>query len=179
MAVFPNFCNINLYSKYILSASIIIEKMQISTMYADYVSMDKSKSFLLISLVLFIWSMVYFLISPFVLIVLAMLRKRRKQKTAAAAKWNMAVIFSGAALAINIALLIVRMLSNPMRSYSELLLHFIGNYCFTITVFISIVMLIIFLKKAPLSKSQKGGYLLTCISSMLFIAWLIIWQMYA
>lgn len=155
------------------------EAEQISTVYADYVSMDKSKSFLLVSLVLFIWSVVYFLISPFVLIVLAFFRRRRKNKTTAAAKWNWAVMLSGTALTVNIALLIVRMLANPMRAYSELFLHFIGTYCFTITSLISLVMVIIYWKKAPLSKWQKGGYLLTCISSILFIAWLFIWQMYS
>lgn len=73
----------------------------------------------------------------------------------------------------------IRMLANPMRAYSELFLHFIGTYCFTITSLISLVMVIIYWKKAPLSKWQKGGYLLTCISSILFIAWLFIWQMYS
>ncbi len=56
---------------------------QISTAYADYLPMDKSSPFLLISLGLFIWFMVYFLIAPFVLMVLALLRRRRKQKTMA------------------------------------------------------------------------------------------------
>ncbi|WP_268239588.1 serine hydrolase domain-containing protein [Oceanobacillus indicireducens] len=152
---------------------------QISTTYADYVAMDKSKPFLLISLGLFIWFMVYFLISPFVLIVLAFLRRRRKQKTAAATKWNGVLTLSGTALAVNIVLLIIRMLSKPMRTYSEMLLHFIGNYVFTVISLISVVMLIIFWKKASLSKWQKVGYILTCISSILFIAWLIIWQMYS
>ncbi len=155
------------------------ESEQISTTYADYVAMDKSKLFLLISLGLFIWFMVYFLISPFVLIVLACLRRRRKQKTVAAAKWNGVLTLSGAALAVNLVLLIVRMLSNPMRTYAEMLLHFIGNYVFTVISFISIAMVIIFWKKTPLSKWQKIGYVLTCISSVLFIAWMIIWQMYS
>ena len=152
---------------------------QISTTYADYVAMDKSKPFLLISLGLFIWFMVYFLISPFVLIVLAFLRRRRKQITATATKWNGVLTFSGTALAVNIVLLIIRMLSKPMRTYSEMLLHFIGNYVFTVISLISVVMVIIFWKKASLSKWQKVGYVLTCISSILFIVWLIIWQMYS
>ncbi|GIO23242.1 serine hydrolase [Oceanobacillus sp. J11TS1] len=155
------------------------EAEQISTVYADYVAMDKSKPFLFISLGLFIWFMVYFLISPFVLMVLAFLRKRRKQRATAVTKWNWVMTLSGTALAVNLAVLAVRMLSNPMRASSELLIHFIGNYVFTIISLISIVMVIIVWKKARLSKWKKVGYLLTCISSILFIAWLIIWQMYA
>lgn len=152
---------------------------QISTTFADYLPMDKSTPFLLISLGLFIWFIGYFLISPFVLMVLAFLRRRRKQKSLAAAKWNWTLTLSGTALAVNIAVLIIRMLSNPMRTYSELLPHFIGNYFFTLTSIIAIVMMIIVRKKAPLSKMQKIGYLLTGISGMLFITWLIIWKMYA
>ncbi|WP_339238174.1 serine hydrolase domain-containing protein [Oceanobacillus sp. FSL W7-1281] len=152
---------------------------QISTAYADYLPMDKSTPFLLISLGVFIWCMVYFLISPFVLMVLAFLRRRRKQKTAAVAKWNWLLMLSGTLLAVNIAALVIRMLSNPMRTYSELLPHFIGNYLFTVTSIIAVVMMILVRKKASLSKMQKTGYLLTGISSILFIIWLIIWQMYA
>src|SRR5699024_8969325 len=147
--------------------------------YADYVAMDRSKLFLLISLGLFIWGMLYFLISPFVLIVLAFLRRKRAQKTATATKWNSVLTVSGAALAVNIALLIIRMLSKPMRTYSDMLVHFIANYVFTVISLISVVMVIIFLKKTSLSKWQKVGYVLTCISSILSIAWLIIWQMYS
>lgn len=152
---------------------------QISTTYADYLAIDKSKPFLLISLGLFIWFMLYFLIAPIVLIVLAFLRRRRKQKTASATKWNAVLALSGTALAVNIVLLIVRMLSKPMRTYSEMLLHFIGNYVFTVVSLISVVMVIILWKKSSLSKWQRIGYVLTCISSILFIAWLIIWKMYS
>ncbi|GAA0338845.1 serine hydrolase domain-containing protein [Oceanobacillus oncorhynchi subsp. oncorhynchi] len=152
---------------------------QISTAYADYLPKDKNTPFLLISLGLFIWCMVYFLISPFVLMVLAFLRRRRKQKTAAVAKWNWLLMLSGTLLAVNIAALVIRMLSNPMRTYSELLPHFIGNYLFTVTSIIAVVMMILVRKKASLSKMQNTGYLLTGISSILFIIWLIIWQMYA
>ena len=152
---------------------------QISTSYADYVAMDKSKLFLVISLGLFIWSMVYFLISPFALIVLAFMRRRRKQKTATVTKWNGVLILSGTALAVNIVLLIVRMLSNPMRTYSEIHPHFIGNYIFTVISLISVVMVIIYWNKTSRSKWQAVGYVVTCISSILFIAWLIVWQMYS
>lgn len=152
---------------------------QISTSYADYLAIDKSKPFPLISLGLFIWSMIYFLISPFVLMVLALLRRRRKQRVTAVTKWNWALTLSGTALAVNVALLIVRMLSNPMRTYSGLLTHFIGNYLFTATSFISIIFLLIYWSRTQVSKIQKFGYTLTCISSILFIAWLIVWQLYA
>ncbi|MDM8101917.1 MULTISPECIES: serine hydrolase domain-containing protein [Oceanobacillus] len=152
---------------------------QISTAYADYLPMDKNTPSLLISLGLFIWCMVYFLISPFVLMVLAFFRRRRKRKKAPIAKWNWLLMLSGTLLAVNIAVLIIRMLSNPMRTYSELLPHFIGNYLFTATSIIAVVMMILVRKKAPLSKMQKTGYLLTGFSSILFIIWLIIWQMYA
>ncbi|MEF3327828.1 hypothetical protein [Oceanobacillus oncorhynchi] len=141
--------------------------------------MDKNTPFLLISLGLFIWCVVYFLISPFVLMVLAFFRRRRKRKKAPIAKWNWLLMLSGTLLAVNIAVLIIRMLSNPMRTYSELLPHFIGNYLFTATSIIAVVMMILVRKKAPLSKMQKTGYLLTGFSSILFIIWLIIWQMYA
>ncbi len=59
-------------------------------------------------------------------------------------------------LAVNIALLIVRMLANPMRAYSELFLHFIGTYCFTITSLISLVMVIIYWKKSSVIEMAEG-----------------------
>lgn len=153
--------------------------VQISTTYADYLPMDKSKAFLFISLGLFIWYMLYFLINPFILAVMAFIQKRRKKKILAVTKWNWILTLSGTALALNIAVLIIRMLSKPMRTYSELLPHFIGNYVFSVVSFISVIIVIVLWRKTQLSNVQKIGYALTCISSILFIVWLMIWQMYS
>ncbi|WP_052400789.1 serine hydrolase domain-containing protein [Oceanobacillus jeddahense] len=155
------------------------EIMQISTTYADYLPMDKSKPFLYISLGVFIWCVVYFLINPFILFVQAILQKRRKKKILMVTKWNWILTLSGTALAVNIVVLIIRMLNKPMRMYSELFPHFIGNYVFSVTSFISVVVIIVLWRKNQLSKVRKIGYLLTCVSSILFIACLIIWQMYS
>ncbi|MFD1413611.1 serine hydrolase domain-containing protein [Oceanobacillus jeddahense] len=155
------------------------EIMQISTTYADYLPMDKNKPFLYISLGVFIWCVVYFLINPFILFVQAILQKRRKKKILMVTKWNWILTLSGTALAVNIVVLIIRMLNKPMRIYSDLLPHFIGNYVFSVTSFISVVVIIVLWRKNQLSKGRKIGYLLTCVSSILFIACLIIWQMYS
>lgn len=155
------------------------EVEQISTSYADYLPMDKSKPYLLISLGLFIWCMAYFLISPFILMMQAFLRWRRKQETRTVTKWNWVLTLSGTALTLNLLILAIRMLTNPMRAYSELAIHFVGNYVFTVISFLSFVLLIIYWQRSQISKMQKVGYLLTCLSSILFIAWLILWQLYS
>ena len=152
---------------------------QISTSYSDYLPMDKSKAFLYITLGLFIWCIVYFFSSPFVLMVRAFLRWRRKKKTAAITKWNGLLNLSGTLVVLNVFVLAVRMLTNPTRAYSELLAHFVLNYIFTASILIFLVMTIVNWKKSKLSKVQKAGYLLSAASSIALIVWLVIWQLYS
>lgn len=152
---------------------------QISTTYADYLPMDKSKVFLMVSLVLFIWFVAYFLISPIILAIFAIRRRRKKLKTTFMMKWNSLLLLSGTAMLINVIVLAVRMLTKPMRAYSELLIHFILNYGLTAINLLAFVIILLYWKKTQLTNMQKFGYILTGISSILFIAWLIVWQFYA
>ncbi|MFA1819269.1 serine hydrolase domain-containing protein [Virgibacillus oceani] len=152
---------------------------QISTSYSDYLPMEKSKAFLYITMGLFIWCAVYFLISPFVLMVRAFLTWRRKKKMASITKWNWLLNLSGAAIVLNVFVLAIRMLMNPTRSYSELLFHSVLNYIFTATSLVFLVMIIVTWKKSRLSKVQKFGHLLSVVSSIILIVWLVIWQLYS
>ncbi|GAB2544126.1 serine hydrolase domain-containing protein [Gracilibacillus alcaliphilus] len=152
---------------------------QISTSYSDYTAMDKPQAFLIISLGVFIWCAVYFLISPLLLMLRIFWRWRKRQRSTSLTKWNWLLNLSGTVMILNILVLAVRMLTNAMRAYSELLVHFILNYAFTAISLISLVMVIVCWRKTQVSNIRKTGYLLSSISSMLFIAWLIIWQLYA
>lgn len=151
---------------------------QISTAYSDYLPMDKSNTFLYLTLAIFVWCLIYFIISPLLLFLRALLRRRKQQPATALAKWNWLLNLSGTAIILNVLSLAVRMLTSPNRSYSELIIHFGLNYLLTVTSLAALIMIAIKWKKAQLTKVQTIGYLLSSISSIGLIAWLIIWQVY-
>ncbi|MBD8069825.1 serine hydrolase domain-containing protein [Bacillus sp. PS06] len=149
---------------------------QISTTYADYLPMDKSQAWLTATLVIFIVCLLYFLIAPFVLLVRAIVN--RKKKSTKLSKWNVLLTLSGTGIIINIVVLAIRMLTNSNRAYSELYLHFGLNYVLTASAVVSLVLLLVRMKKALLTKWQKTGYIMSVITMILLIAWMIVWQVY-
>ncbi|MCU9614912.1 beta-lactamase family protein [Caldibacillus lycopersici] len=152
---------------------------QISTTFSDYLPMDKSNAWLMVTLLLFIFCTVYFLVSSIFLLVRAILKHQQRKPSTTISKWNGLLHLSGTGIIVNIFVLAIRMLTNSNRAYSELYIHFGLNYAFTVCSLLSIVIICFQMKKTALSKWQNTGYLLSMLSIILLIAWMIVWQFYA
>jgi len=155
------------------------EVKQISTSISDYLPLDKSISWLTISAVLFIYCLVYFIASPFVLIVISILNRRRKKPSIKIKKWVYLLNVVGTAFIVNIILLVIRMLSNSDRGYFEVFPHIIANYVLTIASVVFIIFILVNWKKATLMKFQRAIYLLSIVTIVILIFLLITWQFYS
>ncbi|WP_176470208.1 serine hydrolase [Terribacillus saccharophilus] len=152
---------------------------QIHTSISDYLPMDKSPYWLTINAILAVYCFVFFILTPFVLILSNILSRKRKKQSLKIRKWIYLLNFAGAAFVLNVSLLIIRMLRNIDRAYTEVLPHIVTNYVLTIISSISIVFFLINLKKDKTTKFQLFLYLLTIISIVLLISLLITWQFYS
>ena len=155
------------------------EVKQISTSISDYLPLDKSITWLTISAVLFIYCLVYFIASPFVLIVISILNRRRKKPSIKIKKWVYLLNIVGTAFIVNIILLAIRMLSNSDRGYFEVFPHIVANYVLTIASVVFIIFVLVNWKKATLMKFQRAIYLLSIVTIVILIFLLITWQFYS
>ncbi|PIC89359.1 hypothetical protein CSV71_10590 [Sporosarcina sp. P21c] len=155
------------------------EVKQISTSISDYLPIDKSTFWLTISAVLFIYCLIYFIASPFVLIVISILNRRRKKTFVKIKKWVYLLNIVGTAFIANFFILVVRMLNNNARSYSEVFPQIVINYILTITSAVFIVFILLNWKKETLMKFQRAIYLLSIVTIVILIFLLIIWQFYS
>ena len=155
------------------------EVKQISTSISDYLPLDKNIFWLTISAVLFIYCLVYFIVSPFVLIVISILDRRRKKPSIKIRKWVYLLNIVGTAFIVNIILLVIRMLSNSDRGYFEVFPQIVANYVLTILSVVFIIFILVNWKKATLMKFQKAIYLLSIVTIVILIFLLIIWQFYS
>jgi len=155
------------------------EVQQISTSISDYIPLDKSRSWLTISAVLFIYCSVYFIVSPFVLIVISILNLRRKKPSIKIKKWVYLLNVVGTAFIVNIILLAIRMLSKSDRGYVEVFPHIVANYVLTSASVVFIIFVLVNWKKATLTTFQRAFYLLSIVTIVIVIFLLITWQFYS
>ncbi|PAD20280.1 hypothetical protein CHH64_14425 [Terribacillus saccharophilus] len=152
---------------------------QVHTSISDYLPMDKSPYWLTINAILAVYCFLFFILSPFVLIISNILSRKRKKQSLKIRKWIYLLNFAGAAFVLNVSLLIIRMLRNIDRAYTEVLPHIVTNYILTIISSISIAFFLINIKQDKTTKFQFYLYLLTIISIILLISLLITWQFYS
>lgn len=152
---------------------------QIHTSISDYLPTDKSSYWLSMNAILAVYCFLFFILSPFVLIISNILSRKRKKQSLKTKKWIYLLHFAGTAFVFNVSLLIIRMLRNIDRAYTEVLPHIVTNYILTFISIISIVFFLINIKKDKTTKFQFYLYLLTIISIVLLISLLLIWQFYS
>jgi CubicO group peptidase (beta-lactamase class C family) len=151
---------------------------QISTAYSDFLPMNKKGEMLVAHSILFLYCIVFFLVSTIILIIHRILRWRKEKVFSTMMKWNSVLIFSGTALVVNVMGLIVRMLAKSNRAYSEIIIHFILNYLFTISSLLAMFFIIWKWKKVRLTKWHIFLYSLSMLSSLFLIVLLIYWEFY-
>ena len=155
------------------------EVNQISTSISDYLPLDKSIFWLITSAVLFIYCFIYFVATPFVIIVISMLNRKKKKPSTKIRKWVYLLNIVGTALIVNISLLAMRMLNNSDRGYFEVLPQIVVNYVLMIASVVFVIFILMNWKKVTLTKFQRAIYLLSIGTMTIFNFLLITWGFYS
>ena len=122
-------------------------------------------------------SMLFFLLAPIVIMILALFRRKKNPEASApvrrAQRFYAIFVLSGTALLINNAVLVIRMLANNYRSFSEVQPHIILNYPIVLIAVTAGVLTALFGKKAGQSKKRWlllviSAFLLTALIAVLF-----------
>lgn len=171
----PSFRQISTIYFHVENGSVI----KISVPFSDYLPIDKSEVSLLVQGILSIFCVIYFLISPFVLLVLWILNLRKKRKFKKVEKWNCILLLTNTGIVINVGILASKILVNSYRSYSEFTPHFYANYGLTALSSLAVICMIANWKKEKLSKPQKIFYKLSMLGSITFIYMLILWHFFS
>jgi CubicO group peptidase (beta-lactamase class C family) len=123
------------------------------------------------------FSALFFLLSPVICLITARLRQKNSlQKPSLiprAKKIYVAFVLCGTGLVINNAILILRMLANNYRSFTEVRVHVLLNYPITAVATVLTVMIALSLKRSQTSKKQL---LLWAVSTILLglLVWLLV-----
>lgn len=152
---------------------------QIHTSISDYHPMNNRTNWLAISGILFGYCLLYFVISPIVLIIASIVNRKRQKLTLKIRSGIYLLNIVGTAFIVNLGILISRMLSNSDRGYGEVLPQIVLNYILTAIAVVNIVFILFKWKSANLSKVQKFFYLVTILSISVLIFLLITWQFYS
>lgn len=156
------------------------EVTKISASIADYlpIAIGKSTPFLIFYLILAILSVVYLIVSSFVLLFQGIQRRRKKHPKTSFQRWHSTLILTGTAIVLNIFILAFRMLIDSFRAYSEIVAHIVINYGLTALGAVSIVYVIVKGRKTELTKSQKFYSKLSIVMFLILVFLLIVWQFY-
>lgn len=152
---------------------------QIHTSISDYLPMKNNTYWLAFSAILFAYCVLFFIISPFVLITTSLLNKKRRQMILKLRKWIYLLNIVGTAFIVNIMVLIIRMLNNSDRGYAEVLPQIMINYILTVIAVVTIGFILFKWNKVELTKLQKFFYVLTIFSISILIFLLLTWQFYS
>lgn len=163
------------------------DKVDKITVYTtEYLPLPVSKSIpvLTVNAILAVLSVLYFIISPLILCLQAVLNKRKKRtrpvQQAVLHKFAVWMTLTGTGLVVNNLVLALRMLSNYERAYSEVFPHIILNYILTgLGILIAAALLLYWNKKKPaLQFRQKCYYIISILMLVVLIALLVVWQFY-
>lgn len=147
-------------------------------MSGDYMTLPKGRSapWLITSSIIAVVSMLYFLITPLVLLIRKLFRKNKPLNKSAFKTMLLLLVFNGTALIANNAVLLIRMLMHNYRSFHEFRLHILLNYPLIVLAAVFSILLIVKWKSANGSKWQKIFAITTLILLIALIIILINWQ---
>jgi hypothetical protein len=157
---------------------------KVMRMSGDYLPLPsgRTESWLAVSLLVVILSTLYFLVTPIVLLI-GKWRKKRGGVDVASGNGGLPkaitlLVLCGAAILANNALLLVRMIVNNYRSFSEVRIHILLNYPLAGLAFILTILVASNLKSLKLSGRHKVFSLATIFMIVAFICTLINWQFF-
>lgn len=152
---------------------------RISTSISDYLPSDKSQMWLILHAAVLVYCVIYFLICPVVIAIIAIWKIIGKRVSIRFSKRIYLLHLTGTFLLINNVILVVRMLVNSNRSYSEIVVHLVLNYAFTASSLVLIIFMLFKYRKMLLTRFQRIFYFLSIFSTLMFITLLIIWNFYS
>ncbi|WP_157643592.1 serine hydrolase domain-containing protein [Paenibacillus camerounensis] len=159
----------------------------ISVYTSDYLPLPAGRTMpvLIINALLAVLAVVYFIISPFVLLVQAVLKKRRASRHSVSGAGSRRLLtcltLTGTGIVANNLILALRMLSNNERAYSEVYPQLVINYVLTgLAVLFAAVLLISWTsKRSALTVRDKRAAILPVVMIAVLAGLLVFWQFYS
>lgn len=139
-------------------------------------------SWLLVDGIIAVVSMLFFMCAPIVILILALFRRKKNTDASVPVgrtrSFYTVFVLSGTALLINNAILVIRMLANNHRSFSEVRLHIIFNYPIVLIAVATGVLTAFFGKKVGQSKKRWYLFVVSTVLLTALIAVLFKWQFF-
>lgn len=159
----------------------------ISVYTSDYLPLPAGKSMpvLILNAALAVLAVLYFIISPFVLLVQAYLNKRRARtrpvSRAGSRRLVTGLTLTGTGIVVNNLVLALRMLSNNERAYSEVFPQIVINYSLTglAVLFCAALLLSWRKKRSALTVRDRWSSLLPMLMMAVLVGLLVFWQFYS
>jgi len=158
-----------------------VEDGEVVRMSGDYLPVLglRTRPWQFISMGLALAALLFFLITPFVLLIGKVRRRiRRGGKSRLVNRLTAVQVFCGTALIINNLVLVVRMLENNYRSFAEVRIHVLLNYPLAIIAALLTVAIAFGWKKIHTSKGQRAFSLVTVALLATLIGLLYNWQFF-
>lgn len=153
----------------------------ISVYTTDYLPLPAGKSMpvLLLNAALAVLAVVYFIVSPFILLVQSVLNKRRLR--AGSPRLVTGLTLTGTSIVANNLILALRMLSNNERAYSEVYPQLVINYGLTglAGLFCAALLISLTKKRSALTARDRMTAALPMIMMAVLIGLLVFWQFYS
>lgn len=118
----------------------------------------------------------YTLIILLITLIKTVKNRIKATRTTVTNKWEILLLFANIIPFINIIVLAYRTLN--YASYSVLKIHFWVNYVYIAIVAICLVALVIDWRKKTTTRGQKVRYVFSCISALLLIVLIFVWELY-
>ena len=159
-----------------------VENGAVTRILGDYLPLPAGRTmpWLIASLLIAVLSAGYLVIMPVALLV-CMLRKRKtavKTHVKDSRRYFKLVVLSGTALLVNNAVIVLRMLMNNYRSFSEFRVQIILNYPLAAFAALFTVMSIVLWKSSNLAAKDKVFGIVSIAAAALLIGTLLSWQFF-
>lgn len=159
----------------------------ISVYTSDYLPLPAGKTMpiLIVNTVLAVLAVLYFIISPLVLMVQAVMNKVRSNTSPVARAGSRRLVIgltlTGTGIVANNMILAARMLSNNERAYSEIYPQIVVNYGLTglAVLFVALLLLSWKNKRRALTVRDKRKAILPIVMMAVLVGLLIFWQFYS
>ena len=161
-----------------------VEDGNVERISGDFVPLPKGRTmpWLLTSLVIAALSAAYFIITPFMLLMTSLYQKKKKHSESSphqfVSRLHTLLVLCGSATVINVAILVMRMLSNNYRSFSEVKIHILLNYPLIAMAALLIILLALRWNDVKLSTYRKLFYVASVVIMVSLVILLINWQFF-
>lgn len=161
-----------------------IDDGNVQRISGDFIPLPRGRTmpWLMASLVTAAISAAYFIITPFVLLIISLYRRKQKHSESSpnlfVSRYHTLLVLCGSATIINISVLVVRMLNNNYRSFSEVKIHILLNYPLIAFASLLIILIVMRWTGAELPIRRKIFYAATIVIMVTLMSVLINWHFF-